>query len=80
MAQLELINYNITYYLDGDSATNPATYAIEDSLTLSNAIKTGYAFIGWYTSDAYTKEVKTISNQTGDISLYAKFSVNNYTY
>ncbi|MBQ8142424.1 MAG: InlB B-repeat-containing protein [Bacilli bacterium] len=80
VAQWELINYNITYYLDGGSTTNPTTYTIEDNLTLSNATKTGYTFVGWYTSDAYTKEVKTISNQTGDISLYAKFSVNTYTY
>ena len=42
------ITYNITYDLDGGTATNPTSYTVESgAITLNNPTKTGYPFIGW---------------------------------
>ena len=42
------ISYNITYNLNGGTATNPTSYTVEsDAITLTNPTKTGYKFTGW---------------------------------
>ena len=43
------IDYPITYNLDGgtNAETNPATYTIEDAITLADPIKDDYLFAGW---------------------------------
>ena len=42
------ISYNLTYNLNGGTATNPASYTVEsDAITLTNPTKTGYKFTGW---------------------------------
>lgn len=51
-ANWELIDYNITYNLDGgglqSGKSNPATYNITTAtFTLNNPTKSGYTFIGW---------------------------------
>lgn len=38
---------SITYILGGGTANNPATYTIEESVTLNNPIREGYNFTGW---------------------------------
>ena len=43
-----LISYNITYNLNGGTATNPTSYTVEsDAITLTNPTKNGYNFTGW---------------------------------
>ena len=43
-----IISYNITYNLNGGTATNPTSYTVEsDAITLTNPTKTGYKFTGW---------------------------------
>jgi len=81
------IEYHVTYnYGDGVVNTsaneNHSVYTIEtEEYTLEKASKTGYKFLGWFdgnTSDA--KEVKEIAGgTTGDITLYAKFEIEQYT-
>ena len=47
-ASWDIINYKITYELNGGKASgNPATYTVEDSITLSNPQKDYYDFAGW---------------------------------
>ncbi|MCL2049182.1 MAG: S-layer homology domain-containing protein [Defluviitaleaceae bacterium] len=49
-AEWQLINYSITYDLDGGTATgNPTAYNITTTpaITLSNPTKEGFAFAGW---------------------------------
>lgn len=66
--------FNITYVADGGVHNNPETYSEGSVTPLMNAMKSGYTFEGWYTDSAFTNQVTEISEeQTGDITLYAKF-------
>ena len=75
--------YNISYDLDGGTATNPATYTVEsDAITLNNPVKTGYTFTGW-SGTGLTGEnnmaVTIAKGSTGDRTYTAHFSQNSYT-
>jgi len=51
-AQWKPINYTITYDLDGGNVSgNPTTYTVENTITLKNPTKLGYAFVGWSGTD-----------------------------
>ena len=79
-AKFNAISYDITYETDNGTHSNPVSYTIEDSFTLSNAEKNGYNFVGWYSDDAYTTEVTNISaGSMGAITLYAKYEVATYS-
>ncbi len=75
------IKYAISYNLYGgiNSTENPSTYTIEDTITLSNASKLGYDFIGWYSESSYDTKVESIGDRMGVMSLYAKFAIHTYT-
>ncbi|GHT78029.1 hypothetical protein FACS189464_0750 [Bacteroidia bacterium] len=48
-AQWTPIHYTISYTLDGgiNHVNNPATYTIENNVTLQNPTKAGWVFMGW---------------------------------
>lgn len=74
--------YTITYNLNGgtNNASNPSIYYSGKGSTLYNPTKTGYTFQGWYTDSALTKQITSIpTTQTGNVTLYAKWSINSYT-
>ena len=73
---IQTINtYTITYNLDGgtNDSANPATYTVEDTITLQNPSKDGYNFLGWYTDAGFATPITTISGSTGNLVLYAKW-------
>ena len=81
-AKWSVIGYEITYHnVDGSTNSNSATYDVEDQpLALSDANKDGYRFLGWYTDAAFTNKVSEIAiGTTGDINLYAKWELIEYT-
>ena len=82
-AQWTINEYNITYNLDDgtNNGSNPATYTIETStITLLDPTKTGYTFNGWFSEAEFTNEITAITiGSTGDETLYAKFTINEYT-
>lgn len=75
--------YNISYDLDGGTATNPATYTVEsEAITLINPVKTGYTFTGWSGTDLTGENNMTVTiakGRTGDRAYTAHFSQNSYT-
>ena len=76
-AHWEVINYSITYNLDGgtNNENNPSSYTVEDEITLLDASKEGYTFLGWL--DANEKKVEKIAKgTTGNITLSASFKEN----
>lgn len=82
-AKWDLVDYSITYNLDGgtNSNGNPGKYTITDAtIVLSDPTKTGYTFVGWY-ADSLHQEAKTeiASGSYGDIELFAKWEIITYT-
>lgn len=74
-----ITTYSITYHADGGSHSNVlATYTVEDEATFSDATKAGYTFEGWYTESEFINQITGISGTTGDLDLYAKFSLTSY--
>ncbi len=72
--------YYINYHLDGGTNNNPTYYTIESNFYLSDAVKQGYTFDGWYADSEYHNKTEKISKGTmGNLELYAKFSINQYT-
>lgn len=77
-AKFTAIEYDITYNLDGGTnGANPATYTIETAtITLADATKEGFTFLGWFSDAELTTEVTEIPlGSTGDVALYAGWEV-----
>ena len=75
--------YNISYNLNGGTATNPGIYTVEsDAITLNNPVKTGYTFTGWSGTGLTGVNNMTVTiakGSTGDRTYTAHFSQNSYT-
>ena len=81
-AKWQLITYSITYVMNEyttNDASNPATYNVTSNISLIAPSVIEGTFIGWFTDEDYTNEIENISNMTGNITLYAKVEMNQYT-
>lgn len=65
-AQWKLVEYSITYELDGGIVSNnPNTYTVESAnITLNNPTKEGYKFAGWL-GTGISNATKTVTIQKG---------------
>lgn len=83
-AKFEINTYTITYNLNGgiNNSQNRSSYTVHDTFDLLAPTKAGYKFIGWYTNSSFTgSKLTQISNNTGNLNVYAKFSqIYNITY
>ena len=79
-ASWSLIDYAINYHLDGgtNNEENPDTINCEQSATLKDPSKTGYYFDGWFLDEAFTKRITSLSNTSGEVDLYAKYTAKQY--
>ena len=81
-ASFKPTTYTITYHLNGGTnhASNPATYNIEQAVTLQAPTKNEATFEGWYSHPNFAGEKITTIAQgtTGDIELYAKWAETTY--
>ena len=76
--------YTISYVLDGgtNSTGNPVSYTVEDAVkTLTDAEKSGYEFLGWFTdlNDENSKITVIPPETAADLTLYAKFEIIHFT-
>ena len=82
-AKWTIINYTITYNLDGgeNHADNPDKYTVETpTITLKDPTKTGYTFNGWYSEAGFINKVTEIATgSTGNKIFYAKWTENTVT-
>src|SRR5690554_1014047 len=81
-AKWGMITYSIVYVMNEyttNDASNPATYNVTSNISLIAPSVIGGTFIGWFTDEDYTNEIENISNMTGNITLYAKVEMNQYT-
>ena len=80
---VEIVNYNITYNLDGgtNDPDNITTFNKFTDFTLKNASKNKYEFKGWFLETGFINQVTKIdSSFTEDIELFAKFEKIVYDY
>lgn len=73
--------FNITYELNGGdhNPRNPDTYTPDERVVLYAPSREGFDFAGWYLESDFRTKVEEISpEQTGDITLYAKWSTDRY--
>ena len=80
-AQWKVVNYSITYDLDGGTVEgNPNSYTVESNIALKNPTKEGYTFAGWSGTDiSGTEKAVTINNATGNREYTANWTANQYT-
>jgi uncharacterized repeat protein (TIGR02543 family) len=82
-AKWEIINYAITYNLNGvNDPNNPTTYTIiTPTITLAAPTYAGYTFGGWFTNSGLTgNAVSSIPmGSTGAKTFYAKWAATSYT-
>ena len=80
-AAWELVTYDIVYNLDGGvNGSNPSGYTIEsDTITLADATKRGYEFLGWFSDSGLGAPVSEIETGSyGDVELFAGWRVIEY--
>ena len=86
-AKFEIIDYSITYDIDGATWNN---YTPNSSYNVLNAAisyipegryleKVGYTFEGWYKDADYTEKFTSLVGLFEDITLYAKWEAINYS-
>ncbi|NME72048.1 InlB B-repeat-containing protein [Flammeovirga aprica] len=74
-------SFNITYEVDGGEHSNVSSYSNTDAtIILSDAVKEGYLFEGWYSDAGFEQEVtEIVSGTEGHLTFYAKYSLIFYT-
>ena len=80
-AKWELVEYTITYHLNGGEATNPSVYTIETpTIALLAASKLGFTFTGWSNAAIDGTLVNEIAlGSTGNLHFYAQYDTVIYT-
>lgn len=76
-------NWSISYILNDNETNpaqnaNPAEYNIESAVTLADPERSFYEFAGWYSNADFSGEKVegwNVGEKTGDIKLYAKWSL-----
>lgn len=68
-----VVKYDIFYELNGgqNNESNPKDFTIEQEIVLNDPTKEYATFVGWYTDSNYENKIESISNQFGNITLYA---------
>ncbi len=82
-AKWNYVSFNITYELNGgtNDPLNPASAIPTDTITLLNPTRDYYDFEGWHTESTFTdaNKITQISNLTDHKTIYANWTVHNYT-
>ena len=81
-AKWNIITYSINYELDGGfTSGNPTAYTVDtNTITLTIPTKEGYTFDGWYLEPEFvTVKTQIIKGTVGNLTLYAKWTLNSYT-
>lgn len=81
-AKFTPISYAINYIVGvgNNSVSNPLTYTLIDDVSFADAEDTSlYSFVGWYSEKEFTSQITGLSSSTGEITLYAKYTLINDT-
>ena len=70
--------YKITFEENGGTLVSDIEIPINETPIMpENPVKEGYSFVGWFTDSSLTQQY-TVTKAQGDLTLYAKWQVNNY--
>lgn len=75
-------SYTATFNGNGGSTPSPSSITKEYNTalgTLPTCSRTGYTFLGWYTTSSGGTKISTTTVVTKDITYYAQWSINSYT-
>lgn len=78
----DINTYDITYNLNGGTATNlKEKYTVEDSFSLVTPIKEGHTFLGWTGSNGSTPQTEVVvpKGTTDSKSYEANWQINSYS-
>ena len=79
-AKWTINTYTVSFDSLGGSSIDTKTTDYNTTITKpENPTKTGYTFAGWYTDYDCTKTYDFAAPVTGDMILYAKWTINTYT-
>lgn len=80
-ANFDVIEYKISYELDGGSAENRSIYTIEDDFYLINPEKDDFTFTGWIGTNITSPltSVRINKGSEGDLSFVAQFTRKRYS-
>ena len=81
-AKYDLVTYTITYNCNGGTqvAENVGSYNVHNTVFFYEIEKAGYTFEGWYRTEDFRNEISMIvAGTTGNVELFAKFSLNSYS-
>ena len=79
-AKWDVNRYTITFNSNGGSAVSAITQNYGTAITApANPTKTGYTFAGWYSNSSLTTKYNFTTMPANNITLYAKWTVNQYT-
>lgn len=78
-AKWSINQYTIIFDTNGGSPLDPINGDYATSITLGTTTKTGYTFMGWYSDEALTISFTQLTMPGQNITLYAKWSINQYT-
>ena len=80
-AKFEINEYSISFNSNGGSVVDTITQDYNSSVTAPSApSKEGYTFAGWYSDKDLTKAYNFSTMPAENITLYAKWTVNQYTF
>ena len=79
-AKWNINQYTISFNTLGGSEINPITQNYDSTISSpSSPTKTGHSFAGWYLDEECTKEYTISKMPAENITLYAKWEINQYT-
>ena len=79
-ANYSINQYSITFNSNGGSAVTAITQDYATTVTApTDPTKTGYTFAGWYSDEALNTPYSFTTMPAGSITLYAKWTINDYT-
>ncbi|MCK9482132.1 MAG: InlB B-repeat-containing protein [Bacteroidia bacterium] len=81
-AKWNIINYNITYNMNGGSGCNNTIYTVESGLVnlCTNVSRIGYTFKGWYDNASFNGNpiIQIPAGSVGNKIFYAKWEIITY--
>lgn len=81
-AKWDYVEYDITYNWNGGTAPDVGyvvKYTTVSKDKLPQPTKNGYNFDGWYKDEGFTTKVAKLEGCSGNLNLYAKYSLATYT-